>query len=244
MEPILLYGFPLGSSMGLVAALELMGRPYRLCRVDMLVDMASDAYGRINDRRETPVLITDDGRVLTETMAIAGWVEVRDTARRISFEPGASEADRMHQIMAFVNTGFTGAFGPLWSALEMKTPAPAVQETLRAHGLKVVARRHEQLEAMIGDTPFLVGDRPTLADTVLIGVARWAEFHKAVDPAAYPKLAALRRRIETEPAVRFAQAIEDGQTPSGSGACRGQVPLAEVINRFGTPSSLGNQARG
>ena len=117
MEPILLYGFPLGSSMGLVAALELMGSPYRLCRVDMLVDMATDAYGRINDRRETPVLITDDGRVLTETMAIAGWLEVRDTARRISFEPGTPEADRMHQMMAFVNTGFTGAFSPLWCAL-------------------------------------------------------------------------------------------------------------------------------
>jgi len=36
LEPILVYGFPLGSSMGLVAALEWLGMPYRLCRVDML----------------------------------------------------------------------------------------------------------------------------------------------------------------------------------------------------------------
>jgi glutathione S-transferase len=178
-------------------------------------------------------LITDDGRVLTETMAIARWLELRDTARRISFEPGTPEADRMHQLMAFVNTGFTGAFSPLWSALEMKVPDAAVQETLRAYGRQAVSRRHDRLEAMIGDTPFLVGERPTLADTVLIGVARWAEFHNAVDPAAYPRLAALRRRIEAEPAVRFAQAIEDGQTPPGSGACKGHVPLPEVIERFG-----------
>ncbi|HKU95538.1 MAG TPA: glutathione S-transferase family protein [Vineibacter sp.] len=233
MEPILLYGFPLGSSMGLVAALEQLGQPYRLSRVDMLADMASDGYGRINDRRETPVLITDDGRVLTETMAIAGWLEVRDTARRISFTPGTPDADRMHQLMAFVNTGFTAAFSPLWAALEMKTPDPVVQETLRAHGRKAVANRHARLEAMIGDTPFLVGERLTLADTTLIGVARWAEFHEAVDPAAYPRLAALRRRIEAEPAVRFAQAVEDDQTPAGSGACKGHVPLDEVIERFG-----------
>jgi len=203
--------------------------------------MATDAYGRINDRRETPVLVADDGRVLTETMAIAGWLEVRDTARRISFNPGTPEADRMHQIMAFVNSGFTAAFSPLWSALEMKAPDPALQETLRTYGRKAVAGRHERLEAMIGDTRFLVGDLPTLADTVLIGVARWAEFHKAVDPGAYPKLAALRRRIETEPAVRFAQAIEDGQTPAGSGACKGHVSLAEVINRFGTRGSSASQ---
>ena len=35
MEPILLYGFPAGTSMGLIAALEWLGEPYRLCRVDM-----------------------------------------------------------------------------------------------------------------------------------------------------------------------------------------------------------------
>ena len=49
MEPILVYGFPLGSSMGLVAALEWLGQPYRLSRVDMLGEMReADAYARLN----------------------------------------------------------------------------------------------------------------------------------------------------------------------------------------------------
>ncbi|MER8481423.1 hypothetical protein [Mesorhizobium sp. M1322] len=63
-------------------------------------------------------------------------------------------------------------------------------------------------------------------------VARWAEFHKSVDRPACPKLAALRRRIESDPDVRYAQAIEDGEKPAGSGACLGHIPLAEVIERF------------
>jgi glutathione S-transferase len=237
MEPILVYGFPLGSSMGLVAALEWLGQPYRLSRVDMLADMKTDAYARLNDRRETPVLITDDGGVLTETMAIARWLELRDVERRISFDPGLPAANRMHQLMAFLNTGFTGAFSPLWAALEMETADPAYRETLRDYGRRAVANRHTRLEAMIGDSPFLAGDRPTLADAVLIGVARWAEFHEAVDVAAYPRVAALRRRIDADPAVRFALAIENGETPSGSGAMRGQVPLGEVIARFGARPS-------
>jgi glutathione S-transferase len=234
MEPILVYGFPLGSSMGLVAAFEWLGQPYRLSRVDMLADMKSDAYGRLNDRRETPVLITDDGRTITETLAIARWLEARDVERRISFDLAAPEADRMHQLMGFLNTGFTGAFSPLWAALEMEHANPAYRETLRDFGRTAVANRHAKLEAMIGDAPFLVGDRPTLADAVLIGVARWAEFHEAIDPAAYPRLAALRRRLGADPAVRFAQAIEDGETPKGSGAMRGHIPLDEVIARFTT----------
>src|SRR5215217_7613675 len=234
MEPILVYGFPAGSSMGLVAALEWLGKPYSLCRVDMLGEMRDPSYARINARHETPVLITEAGRVLTETMAIAAWLEARDSERRISFAPLSPGADRMHQLMGFINTGFTGAFSPLWSAFELDQAAPDYRETLRAYGRQMVAKRHAQLEAMIGNTPFLVGPRPSLADALLIGVARWADFHKAVDPTAYPRLMALRRRIEADPGVRFAQAIEDGKTHEGSGSLRGHVALDDAIALFTT----------
>jgi glutathione S-transferase len=219
--------------MGLVASLEWLGQPYRLSRVDMLGEMREPSYARLNARHETPAFITDDGRVITETMAIAAWLEARDTERRISFELRSPQADRMHQLMAYVNTGFTGAFSPLWAALEMSPPDPQFQETLRRYGRPAVIDRHDKLEAMLGDTPFLVGDRPTLADGVLIGVARWLEFHKVAEVKRWPKLAALRARIEADPAIAYAVAVENGERPAGSGACVGHVPLAEVIERFG-----------
>jgi glutathione S-transferase len=228
MEPILLYGFPLGSSMGLVAALEWLGQPYRLSRVGMLSQMKNAAYARINGRQETPVLINGD-QVLTETMAIALWMEARDSERRVSFAPGTAQADRMHQLMAFLNTGFTGAFMPYWMALEMAEPEPDYQAALRRLGRGLVNDRHEKLEAMLGDTPYLLGDRPTLADGVFIGVARWAEFHQAIAPGAYPRIEALKARLMADPAVVYAKAIEDGATPAGSGACRGQVPLDTLL---------------
>lgn len=233
MEPILLYGFPLGSSMGLVAAFEWLGQPYRLCRVDMLGEMRDPAYARLNARHETPVLIAEDGHVFTETMAIAHWLAVRDIERRISFDPRSRAADRMIQFAAFINSGFTAAFSPLWIALETEDGDPTELEILRRSGRARVIERHDKLEAMIGDSAFLAGDRPGLADGILIGVARWLEFHQIADPARWPKLAALRRRIEADPAVGFALAIENGETPAGSGGFRGHVPLAEVIERFG-----------
>lgn len=231
--PLLVYGHPLGSSMGLVAAFEWLGMPYRLTRVDMLAEMKNEAYARLNGRLETPVLVTEDGRALTETMAIAAWLENRDTGRKISFDPGSAQADRMHQLIGFLNTGFTASFTPLWAALEMQPADPVLQENLRKFGRGYVAERHDRLEAMIGDTPFLVGDRPTLADAVLIGVARWLEYHEVAQPARWPRLAALRERIEADPAVKFAVAIENGETPAGSGAFRGHVPLTETIARYG-----------
>lgn len=236
--PILTSGFPLGSSAGLVTAFEWLGQSYRITRVDMLGEMLTDDYKRLNGRVETPVLITDEGRVLTETMAIALWLEARDSERRISFEPGTSEAHRLHQCVAFLNSSFTGAFYPMWVALESRDATEGEKETLRKFGRSFVAKRHEQLEAMIGDGNYLVGNRPTLADAVFVGVARWADFHQAIDPRQYPRILALRRRLEADPAFRFALAIEEGQPAIGSGAMTGLVPLEDVLrNRSGATAA-------
>jgi glutathione S-transferase len=199
----------------------------------MLGEMREPGYARINPRHETPALITDRGAALTETMAIAGWFADRDSERRISFEPASPEADRMRQWMASINTGFTGAFSPLWAALEMDPPNPALQSALRTWGRDAVIERHNKLENMMSDTPYLVGERPTLADALFIGVARWLEFHEIAEPVRWPKLAALRARLEADPAVAYATALESGATAPGRGLCLGHVPLAEVIERFG-----------
>ena len=82
---------------------------------------------------------------------------------------------------------------------------------------------------MIGDSDYLLGSRPTLADAVFVGVARWADFHQAIDAADYPKLQALKERLTADPAVRFAKAIEDGEPVSTTAAMRGLVPLKEVL---------------
>jgi glutathione S-transferase len=231
-EPILTAGFPLGSSLGLVMAFEWLGQPYRLTRVDMLSEMRSDAYLHLNGRQETPVLITNEG-LLTETMAIALWLETRDDERRISFTPGTRPADQLHQYIAFLNTGFTGAFAPPWVTLEAKDASDDYRNALRQLGCTAVAKRHNQLEAMIGDSNYLMGDQPTLADAVFAGVARWVDFHQAIDLKNYPRIRALRERLEADPAFRFALAIEDGRPATGSGAMKGMVSLDEVLKANG-----------
>lgn len=140
----------------------------------------------------------------------------------------------MRQVMAFINTGFTGVFGPLWVAMEMRSANPAMQSALKEWGCKGVVECHERLEEMIDDTRFLIADHPTLADGILIGVARWLDFHQVADKGRWPKLAALRGRIDVDPAVIYAILLENGEMQPGNGACRGHVELTEVIDRFGS----------
>ncbi|MHA7775365.1 glutathione S-transferase family protein [Roseibium sp. M-1] len=232
MEPILIYGHPAGSSMGLVAAFEWLEQPYRLCRVDMLGEMRDPSYKRLNPRVETPVLVTDRGDLLTETMAIGAWMEARDKDRRISFEATSREADRMHQLMAFINTGFTSAFAPLWTVMETEDPDPSMQTALTEFGRSWVIERHDRLEEMIGGGKFLVADRPTLADALLIGVARWLDVHGVASRDRWPKLSELRGNLEADTAVRYASALEEGGDDKGTGACKGHVTLDELLDRF------------
>ena len=238
MEPILLYGIPAGSSMGLIAALEWLGNPYSLCRVDMLGEMREAVYARVNARHETPVLITDAGQPLTETIAIANWLEARDTERKVSFDPLSPQADRMHQIMAFVNTGFTSAYSALWTIMESPNLKPEHQAALREYGVASVIERHDKLEAMLEDSAYAAGNRPTLADAILIGVARWLDLHEVADPKRWPRLQRLRNRLESDAAVQYALSIENGARPAGTGSCKKHIDLKEVIQRYGVTKSM------
>lgn len=231
MQPTLVYGFPQGSAIGLVAALEWLGAPYRLCRVDMLGEMRDPAYVRLNRRVETPVLITPQGRAVTETTAIAAWMEDRDLERRISFAPGSPQADHMRQWIGFANSSLTPAFTPLWVALESETADPTFRASLRDFGRQQVVHRLVQAEAMMGDAPYLVGERPSLADAVLAGVLRWTVFHAVADLDAYPRLAAWRARLEADPAVRAALALEAGEVPgeASGGVTASHVSLAALL---------------
>lgn len=236
MEPILVYGVPSGSSLGLIAGLEWLGQPYRLARVDMLGEMREPAYLHINPRVETPVLVTDTGTPLSETMAIAAHLADRDHERRVSFAPESAEADRMRQLMAFINTGFTGAFSPLWTAMELEEAEPAYRAGLVRFGREAVVERHDKLEGMVGDDAWLVGDKPSLADALLAGVGRWLEYHAVADVSRWPRLKALRERLDRDPAVVFATAVEAGDKPTGSGACKGHLTMSDLIGLLRAPA--------
>lgn len=57
MQPILFYGVPQGCSFGSIVALEWLGQPYRLCRVEMLEQPWDPLFERINPLYQTPALL-------------------------------------------------------------------------------------------------------------------------------------------------------------------------------------------
>lgn len=230
MVQTLMYGVPSGCSFGSIVALEWLGEPYCLCRIEMPADVQSEAYRRINPVGETPTLVTATGERISESMAILNHLGARGISKGLFFAQGSAEFDRFNKVLAFLNTSFFTAFGPLWYVFEHGLEG-SEKDALRAYGAAKVTKAHADLEAMLGDKDWLLGDQRTLADAYFAGIARWSKYHDVVDRRDYPGLQRLFEKLEADPAVRFAHAIERGDSAVSSGGFRGEVTLDEVLRQ-------------
>lgn len=228
MTPILFYGVPSGCSFGSIVALEWLGEPYRLCRIQMPEVASGDDFRRINPAGETPAFRTGNGQVLSESMAILNHIAARGIGRGIGHPQGTPEFDRLNQVLAFLNTSFFNAFSPLWHAYEHAGDGEE-QRVLRAYGASAVKLAHATLEAMLGDRPWLLGAQRSVADAYFAGIARWTDYHEVIDRRDYPGVQRLYERLQEEPAVAFAHAIERGEPARSSGGFLGEISLDEVL---------------
>src|SRR6478735_4847403 len=106
MVQTLMYGVPSGCSFGSIVALEWLGEPYRLSRIQMPEVVQSHAFRRINPVGETPSLKTGDGRIISESLAIMNHLSARGIEKGIGFKQGTADFDRLNQRLAFLNTSF------------------------------------------------------------------------------------------------------------------------------------------
>ncbi len=228
MQTILFYGVPEGCSFGSIVALEWLGEPYRLCRVRMPEEVTTEAFAVINPVGETPALRTPDGRHIAESAAILNHIAARGIGHGLGFVQGSPEFDSFNQVLGFLNTSFFSAFAPLWFALEYVND-PAVAKTLQDYGRRQVTKAHANLESMLEGRDWLLGDKPSVADAYFAGIARWNDFHQVLDRNDYPRVARLYDRLQQDPAVKFAHAIEEGHDARSAGGFLGHVTLDEAF---------------
>ena len=200
----------------------------------------SDRYTKLNPARKVPLLLLEDGTRLSESAAILQHLAFRDMSKGLTFAQGTPEYDHLNRVLAFVNTDYWSSFAPAFKAFDMDLTGeknPPVQKMLREFGLEEIEKAHAGLEAMIGDQQWLAGDTRTIADAYFAGIARWVPFlestgAKMVDQRHYPKLYRLIQKLEADPAVIFAHAIEDEKPVTSSGGFKGHVTLEDLKPRL------------
>lgn len=232
MEPVLFYGVPHGCSFGSIVALEWLGHPYRLSRIDMLAPK-DERYARINLKHQTPTLLLESGEALGESLAILSHIAARDLGQRLGYLQGTRAFDRLNSALSFLHTEVHGAFAPAWTAFKLPDDATKEKDMLRSLAREQAAKAYAYLDHILANRPWLAGDVRTVADAYLVGVARWGEDLRLFDlKQEYPLLHKHLQKLEDDKAVVFAHAIEGGKPATSSGAFFGHVTLADLQLRL------------
>lgn len=145
-------------------------------------------YRALSPSGVVPTLVTDDGKVLLQSLAICEWLD--ETIPEPSLLPRApydrARARAIAQVIACdlhpLNNTRVQAYLRAELAQDEAHVAAWIQNWQKI-GLDAV-------EAMVGDGPFAVGDQPTLADICIVPQLYNARRFN-VDLAPYPKLVAI-----------------------------------------------------
>jgi glutathione S-transferase len=189
-----LYYSPLACSLADHIALREAGAAFDSERVDLRTRRTASGgdLADVTAKSYVPVLILDDGRILTENIAILDWIAGSFPSLAA---PGEFGRTRTLEALAFISTEVHRQFKPMWHA---------GSEDDKAKARRTIPDLFDMLaRAQVGD--FLFGEEPGVADFYLFVMVLWAERFGVDVPL---RLAALSARLRERPAVRSAMQIE------------------------------------
>jgi glutathione S-transferase len=161
---MILYYAPGGCSLADHIALIEAGLPYKLVRVDRGKQTEDGRdFRTINPKGYLPALELDDGIILTENLAILAYIAHQ--AGALLPEEGVDRW-RALEATSFMTTEFHGNFRPFFHH--------DATQAERAKARKLLVKHFATIAEQLGDRPFLVGDRMTIADPYLVVMLMWA----------------------------------------------------------------------
>jgi len=195
-----LYYSPGACSLASHIVLEETGAAYAIERADIRAKKTESGadFTAISPRGAVPVLVLEDGEVLTEGVAIMQFVADSVTPGALP-AAGTLARARVQEALNFVSTEVHKTYSPFFRGLE--GAAKEAQVALLNSRLALV-------EAKLADgRAYLLGEAFTPADAYLFTVTNWSKAF-GHDLSGFPKLVALRERIAARPAVQAAMKAE------------------------------------
>lgn len=196
-----LYFSPGACSLAPHIALHEAGLEFTTDKVDMRTKQTHSGakFSAVNPKEYVPALELDNGEVLTEVAVILQYIADRKPAAGLAPAAGTMERYRLQEWLNFIATELHKGFSPMFRP---DTPAD-----FKAQAKARLAGRFEFVARQLGDKPFLLGDRFTVADAYLYTILSWVSF-AAIDRAQWPALQRYYERISERPAVRAARKAE------------------------------------
>jgi glutathione S-transferase len=153
----------------------------------------------INPKGYVPVLVLDDGSVLTENVAVLSYISTLDPKGKLAPKAGTPGFFKVLEWLGYVNGELHKQVSVLFR--------PTATDDMKKAAVEYALMRYAFVEKALGDKPYLTGDNFTVADAYLyVTLSWWGRL--GLDITQYPKLNALHERVRARPAVQKARADE------------------------------------
>jgi glutathione S-transferase len=185
-----LYLAPGACSLASHIALHEAGIEFDRVTVDLRAKRTEDGrdYNEVNPKGYVPLLELDDGRTLTENVAVLDWIA--DRHPRLA-PKGDMAHSRMLEMLAFISTEIHKQFG--------RTFFPT-SDAERDAAFEKIDKRLAYLAGRL-KSDYLLGPEMTVPDAYLYVMLRWAVAKGRPLPDPLP---AYKARMEARPAVKLA----------------------------------------
>jgi len=194
-----LYGTKQTGTCAVHAALKELDIPYEMVEVTTKTGQhLTDAYKKINPRRQVPSLMLPDGAVITEGPAIL--IHLADTHSQHSLIPAIGTVDRsqiIRWLFFFAVNVYEGELRKLLGA--RYTTDPDGGDPVGAAAEAYVNRHYQIFETTLGDGPYFLGDRFSILDIYVWMLAQWMD-RKWLE-ANCPKIVVLSEAVKARPKV-------------------------------------------
>jgi glutathione S-transferase len=193
-----LYHTPGACSTASLIVLAEAGIPVETVAVDLKTKMLADGSSllKVNPKGQVPVLLLDNGEILTEGPVIMQYVADQAPQTHLLPPPGGLERLRVLEWVNYVATELHKTFSPL---NRPNTPVEFKELTKAT----LLPRVFGVLNERLGKSPYLAGDTFTIADAYAFVVLRWTQLQQ-IDLSPWPNLGAYMERIGARASVRAA----------------------------------------
>jgi glutathione S-transferase len=148
---------------------------------------------KLNPMGAVPTLVMNDGKVLTQNIAILTYAANQPTGTHLLPKAGTFEYAKAYQWLSFVASDLHPSFSPLFN--------PATPEEQRKAAVERVIDLFNIADAALKDSKYIAGNEFTIADAYLFTVYGWSA-HVKLDTSSFTHLNAFKARVFERPAVQ------------------------------------------
>ena len=162
---------------------------------------------KLNPLGAAPVMVSDQGKVLTQNMAILEYIADSMPASKLLAEKGTWERVETMSWLSFVASDFHKAFGPLFQATAMST-SDAAQAEIKNYAVGNINKYLEHLDQNLAGKDYIMGKQFTIADSYLFVVLGWCKWLE-IKTDGYKNVTGYMGRVFERPAVQKVMKLED-----------------------------------